>query len=199
MDLKPYIESGILELYVLDQLSAQERVGVERMLKVYEALQKEVLAIEIALENLAMANAIKPSAKVKGNVVNAIKKLKKTKPLALSNLPIIDEHTDYLAWLPLANDYKKAELADGVFTKMLQHSEKIVQMLIISETDVPEEIHEDEHESFLILEGQCNCIINGKSRLMGPGDFMAIPLHEPHNVVLVTPKVTAILQRLKVG
>ena len=198
MDLKPYIDSGILELYVLDQLSVQKRRGVERMLKVYAALREEVLAIEITLENFALANAVIPSVKMRGKIVNAIKKIEQTTSLDLNGLPLIDEHADFKAWLQLAEQFKPARLVEGIFNKVLQHTDSIMQVLVVSEIGIPEEIHTDEQESFLILQGKCECVINGKSRLMGPGDYMSIPLHEPHHVLLKSKRVTAILQHQKV-
>ena len=198
MNLTPYITSGVLELYVLDQLSAEERMGVERMVKMYPVLKKELLAIENALEKYATNNALKPSKKFEAKVVAVVNNLEKERTLDIENLPIINPFSNYKNWLPLAQAYLNITLTDGIFNKVLQQSDKVTQVLVVSEIDIPEEIHEGEHESFLILDGRCECIINGNSHLMGPGDFMAIPLLEPHDVKLKSKRVTAILQHLTV-
>lgn len=57
---KAYIESGILELYVLGQLSAPEMLEVERMAATVPEIKRELEAIEIALENYALENAVAP-------------------------------------------------------------------------------------------------------------------------------------------
>jgi len=61
-EVKAYIESGILELYVLGQLNAQEQTEVEAMASKYPEVKQEIEAIEIAMEQYALQNAIKPSA-----------------------------------------------------------------------------------------------------------------------------------------
>ena len=60
-EVKSYIESGILELYVLGQLSAEENMAVEAMAAQYPLVRAEISAIEIAMEAYALENAIEPS------------------------------------------------------------------------------------------------------------------------------------------
>ncbi|WP_316796163.1 anti-sigma factor [Pedobacter agri] len=60
-NLKAYIESGVLELYVLGDLSPEEALQVEDMASQYPEIKDELSAIELALENYAMENAIDPS------------------------------------------------------------------------------------------------------------------------------------------
>ncbi len=58
MDIEVYISSGILELYVLDQLSPFERTEVEQMCVQYSEVDKEILAIEEMVEKLAVITSI---------------------------------------------------------------------------------------------------------------------------------------------
>lgn len=199
MNLQPYIASGILELYVLDLLSPDEKIGVERMLKVYPTLKNEVLAIENALENYAHVNAIKPNKKIEKEIVEIVNNLSLESCISFEQLPRINAYSNYLNWLPLIEQIKPNKIEGGIFTKVLKYNDEISQVLVVSEINIPEEVHEDELESFLILEGNCECIVSGKSRFMGPGDFMAIPLYEPHDVIVKSKQVTAILQRVKIS
>ncbi len=82
--------------------------------------------------------------------------------------------------------------------EILTHTEELTQMLLVSSTDFDWETHDDVDESFLILSGEALCTIGDKTTLMATGDFMAVPLHVPHSVKLVSPVVTAILQRQKI-
>ncbi|MBR9845911.1 MAG: anti-sigma factor [Algicola sp.] len=52
MDIKAYIESGVLELYVTGQLSEQENQEVYKLMQQHPELLEEVLAIEAALIKL---------------------------------------------------------------------------------------------------------------------------------------------------
>lgn len=72
MDSKEYIASGILELYVADALDQQERAAVEEQLKLHPELRIEVEAIEQALEDYAVAQAIVPSSGLKQRVLAGI-------------------------------------------------------------------------------------------------------------------------------
>ncbi len=71
-EVKAYIESGILELYVLGQLSATECIEVEEMASKYPEIKAEMLAIELAMESYAIQNAIQPSAKAEEKLFAAL-------------------------------------------------------------------------------------------------------------------------------
>ena len=57
MDIKEYINSGILELYVYGALTDAESAEVTRILKQYPEVEAEVTEIEAALMNLSAAAA----------------------------------------------------------------------------------------------------------------------------------------------
>lgn len=59
---KAYIETGILELYVLGQLSPQEQLEVEEMAAQYPDIKEEINAIETAMEQYAVNHAIQPAS-----------------------------------------------------------------------------------------------------------------------------------------
>ena len=63
-NLKAYIESGVLELYVLGDLSPEETLQVEEIASQNPEVRDEIAAIEQAMEQYAMQNAVEPSADV---------------------------------------------------------------------------------------------------------------------------------------
>jgi anti-sigma-K factor RskA len=69
---RAYIESGILELYVLGQLTAREQTEVLAMVSTYPEVQQEVEAIEIAMEKYAVQNAIKPTVGLENRIFERI-------------------------------------------------------------------------------------------------------------------------------
>lgn len=73
MDLQSFIQSGLLEAYVLGQCTAEERAEVERMLAAHPEVRAELDAIEGALEKVAMANAVTPPPDLKDKVLQQIK------------------------------------------------------------------------------------------------------------------------------
>ena len=80
-DVKAYIESGILELYVLGEVSAQEKAGVEDMALKHPAVKAELDEIERSMELYAAEQSIEPSEALRARVLNSL----------LTNLA--DDHT----------------------------------------------------------------------------------------------------------
>ena len=72
MNLNDYILSGILEQYVLGDVSPQEKQEVECMSHIYPEIQTELFKVQIALEGFAMDNAIEVPSYVKKNIFEAI-------------------------------------------------------------------------------------------------------------------------------
>ncbi len=66
------MESGILELYVLGDLSSEERSEVEAMSKLYPEVKTELEEIEKVMTNIAQDLTLEPSVKVKEKFFNSI-------------------------------------------------------------------------------------------------------------------------------
>ncbi|WP_207421679.1 anti-sigma factor [Desertivirga brevis] len=71
-DLKAYIESGVLELYALGDLSPGERQEVELMLQKHPELRYELNEIEKALEKYAEKHALEPEESVRERVIGTL-------------------------------------------------------------------------------------------------------------------------------
>ncbi len=65
MEINEIISSGLLELYVLGETSAEETLLVQTMAAEHPQIADEIAAIEMAMESYAQAHAIKPSTQVK--------------------------------------------------------------------------------------------------------------------------------------
>jgi anti-sigma-K factor RskA len=72
LNINDYISSGILEAYLLDDLSEKERYEVELNLSLYPELRTELGAIEEAQEMLLMKSAMQPRAAVKKELFEKI-------------------------------------------------------------------------------------------------------------------------------
>lgn len=72
MNIKEYIESGILEAYVLGALTPEERTAVEANIAMYPELATELEAIETTMLDFANAEAIAPPAFMQDQIWNAI-------------------------------------------------------------------------------------------------------------------------------
>lgn len=86
MDLQSFIQSGLLESYVLGQCTRSERSLVERMLAQYPEARAEMSAIEEALEAYAQSQAINPPSGLKAIILDAVEREanpRKAPPVAL--------------------------------------------------------------------------------------------------------------------
>ncbi len=71
-DIKAYIESGILELYVLGDVTPEEKLQVEMMASKHLAIKAELDEIERSMELFAKDNAVEPPAHLRDRVLNSI-------------------------------------------------------------------------------------------------------------------------------
>ncbi len=76
MNTKEFIESGILESYVLGFTSDEETAQVETALKQHPELTVEVESLRGTLEEFAINNAITPPPALRDRVLEAIEKLR---------------------------------------------------------------------------------------------------------------------------
>lgn len=71
-DIKAYIESGILELYVLGDISQAEKLQVEEMASKHPSIKAELVEIERSMELYAQENAIEPAEQLRDRVLNSM-------------------------------------------------------------------------------------------------------------------------------
>ncbi|MDB5005255.1 MAG: Anti-sigma-K factor rskA [Mucilaginibacter sp.] len=71
-DVKAFIESGILELYVLGDVSPAEKKQVEAMIQKHLVVKAELEEMEKALESYVFANAIQPSDSQRNKILNSL-------------------------------------------------------------------------------------------------------------------------------
>lgn len=71
-DIKAYIESGILELYILGDVTPQEKQQVEEMALKHPAIRAELDEIERAMELYAKNAAIEPPDQLRERILNSM-------------------------------------------------------------------------------------------------------------------------------
>jgi anti-sigma-K factor RskA len=68
MNLQSFLQSGLLESYVLGQCNPTEKAEVELMLGQHEEVRTELKNIEMALEQFAQTQAVAPPSWMKGRI-----------------------------------------------------------------------------------------------------------------------------------
>lgn len=192
MDIRQYIESGILEEYCLGHLDEEDEAYLIQMTMLYPEIKKELTAVELTFENMAALSAIEPAGDVKKNILASLGF--NDEVLNTDKLPVISEAADPQPWLKTFAHLIPDEPTEAFSMHVIREDSIVSQMLVTSSSDVPEEEHGDFFESLFILKGNCECTIGENFYALGPGDFIEIPLHVKHDIKLVSPFVTAVLQ-----
>lgn len=196
-------ESGDLELYVMGAASSEETVAVEEMAAAHPEIRQEIDTISQSLERYALALAVKPRNVVKPLLLATIDYMERMKQGELpASPPVMTANSrpeDYATWLNRA-DMVLPPNAEDIFAKIIGYTPAATTAIVWIKEVADQEVHHDEQERFLILEGTCDIIAGDKVNSLAAGDYYAVPLHTPH-MFKVTSAVPckAILQRLSVA
>lgn len=198
--IQEIIESGVLELYALGAANPEEVKKVERLAAEYPEVQQEIDAISQAMERYVEAHTVRPRNTVKPLMLATIDYMERMKRGELSvSPPILTEMSrpqDFDKWLNRQDMHLPAD-ADDIFAKIIGYTPAATTAIVWMHGATDFEVHNDELERFLIVEGTCNIVVGERKHPLKPGDFFAIPLHEPHSVQVTSEeRCKAILQRL---
>ena len=199
MNEKKFIASGILEQYVLGSVTPEECEAVEEMAILYPGVQDEIDSISLALETLAIKNAIAPGPLVKVFLLAIIEYTERLKngeiPTIVPLLNIKSTPADFATWVERSDMVSPGK--DDLYAKIISFTPEATTAIVWIKEFAPQEIHHDEHERFLVLEGSCELRIGNDVQQLGPADFFEIPLHQ-HHTVKVTSSIPCkvILQRV---
>jgi mannose-6-phosphate isomerase-like protein (cupin superfamily) len=200
MNVSEYIQSGILEMYVLGIATPEETKEVDEMAAKHPEIRSEIETISKDIELYAEMHAVKPSPTIKPFLMASIDYSERIKngetPSFPPELNKDSKITDYAEWLNRKDIALPSDFKD-FHAKIIGYTPKAITAVIWIGKMTPPEKHDHEFEKFLILEGTCNITVGDKVHSFVPGDYFAIPLHEMH-VVRVTSAIPckAILQRI---
>lgn len=198
MEIKDIIESGILEEYCLGTLPKSKAEEISRMAQSSEELN---LAIEQVLLSLqSIPNGLMISDGLKPKVLNRLFEQMSSHPIDLQNPPIIDKYADYKAWTNAVAEKTSEVIENGYEISPLFINDKLELHLVWLHTELIEEAHSNNfRESFLILDGECECNFDGLLVRFKKGDYFEIPSETRHVIRNITHGggcVKGIVQRL---
>lgn len=200
MNTADYIQSGILEMYVLGITTPEETKEVEEMAKKHSEVRAEIDKISKDIELYAQMHAVTPSPTIKPFLMASIDYSERIKNGEVPSFPpVLNDNSkieDYKEWLDRKDIFKPADFTD-FHAKIIGYTPQMITAIIWIGQMAPAETHDDEHEKFLILEGTCDITVENDVHHLKAGDYFAIPLHKTH-MVKVTSDIPckAILQRM---
>ncbi|MVM35832.1 cupin domain-containing protein [Spirosoma sp. HMF4905] len=194
-----YIKSGRLEQYALGILSAAEAGEVKRLANKYPSIRAELDWAMKTLADSELAEPVIPRPGLKSQIMKALGVLDEAFAFDLNALPLINTSSDASQWERTVASIQPPANYKNLFGHVLRKDAKIEQILLWVRQSVRPEEHHDELESFLILEGRCECSIGGELVQLSAGDYMAVPIDLEHTVrVISDTPVKAIVQRIKI-
>jgi len=195
-----FIESGILEIYVLGQATEQEEAEVAHMAGLHEEVRREIEAISIALESYAEANAMELDPMIEPFLMARIDYIERLKAGEEASFPPVlhkdSKIADYAQWLN-REDLQLTQPLHQVLARIIGFTPQVTTAIVWLEHGAPPETHTNEFEQFLIVEGTCNIVIDQDVHPMKAGDVLIIPLYKSHHVQVTSAiPCKIILQRV---
>ena len=180
MDIKKYIESGILENYVLGLCTQAERAEVQAYMIQHSAIRQEVEAIELALETYADAHQAQAPAHLEAKILERINGGSNNTSSQKSNSGWLRN----LLWLLLLGS-----LIVGLIWYYLQHRQKTTELEktqqelidLKSDCDEKDETIRSLEEKIKILRESGNIKIEMKGLPEKAPDAVANVIYNPIN------------------
>lgn len=185
INLEEYIQSGIIESYVLGLTTYKETVEVEKLAGVHPQIASAIDVFSIQLEEQLIKNAIEPDVLVKPMLMASLDYMKRlaagekiAHPPLLHPASVAD---DYSEWLNRKDMILPANFSN-VFIRLISSKPQLTTAIVWMKDALFSEIHHNEHEQFLVIEGSCKIEMNNAVYNLGPGNYLSIPLHSRHTV-----------------
>lgn len=177
------IDTGLLELFALGLTSDEETALVLNAIENDVLVAQEFELITNALLKIDDGAIPEPNPLVKKitlAIIDYTERLKKgevpgSPPILNSNSKI----SDYLEWID-RNDLQIPDEFDDAHAKIIGLTPECTTLIAWLKTYAPHEVHDNEYERFLIIEGSCDIIFNNKTHSLVAGDYIQIPLHTEH-------------------
>lgn len=199
-NIREFIESGILEMYVIGDVTAEETLEVERMAAAYPEIYDHIREINEALENYALGHAIEPRPAAKPFVMATIDYAERIstgeKPVFPPALTQNSTYAEYAKHID-RKDMQVGPDFTGIEARIIGYTASLTTAIVWIKDIEISEVHQREIEKFLILEGTCTINIEDEVHNLVAGDFIVIPVNKRHSV-RITSKIPckALVQRV---
>lgn len=189
MSVDQLISSGLLELYVIGDVSDTEVSQVEQAMAASDIVRQEVLEIEKALEEFAFSHAVPSPITTKSLLLATASYTNRLQngevPISPPSLHEDSEISEFSQWLDRA-DMQEPEEYDSQYGHIINSDAEKTTLIVWLKDGAPDETHTDEYEKFLIVEGTCDIKIGDEVHSLKRGDFLSIPLHVTHSVTVTS-------------
>jgi len=198
-EIRIFLETGLVEEYCLGLLDKKATATVIEMIHLYPEIESFAAATQQSLQRYAGSWNKKPGPGLKARILDQIELLEKeNEDFEMGAVPLIHPHADRVQWLKLVKQHLPDRLPEPNYSKILRIDENSMVIAIWSTDGMAEEEHHQAQESFLILEGECECQVGNETIRLNAGDYYKMPMHVNHTVKVISPLI-GVLQRVKVA
>jgi mannose-6-phosphate isomerase-like protein (cupin superfamily) len=201
-NIQSFIESGKLEAYILGLASSEEIAEVERYVVASAEVRTAVDEISTSLEKyLQINNPIAPDPTIKPFLmatINYTERLKNGEPE--SHPPMLQSSStisDFEPWLNRSDLQFPSTSFHDFHAWIIGYTPQMTTAIVWIKDAAPSEVHTNEFEKFLVLEGTCDITIENEVHQLVAGDVLSIPLFKKHFVKVTSlHPCKVILQRI---
>lgn len=186
MEVKEYIESGILELYVYGLLTEAENEEVFAMANKHPEINDEIIAIEKVVVNLSSSFSLLNSLK-NYEILKALLELKVTPPPAIIKIEPARNWTKFIGWaaavlllIAIVSQYNQLELVNNKVVNAETEKEKIVKEL--NELKLEKEAVEN---NLAIIRDKKNTVVNLGGQAVSPESSAKVYWNKEKETVFV--------------
>ena len=190
-------ESGIIEAYCLGLLPENEAAEITLAAMEDPLLQQQIQETEEALKNYSHASR---ASALKESILTTLSSMQVSR-IDIANPPLINRNSDIAEWNEAIAHIEPETDHGNIKTSFITYTPELQLCIawLYNRLDEDEHHEDDFEESFLILEGSCECNIGGKILRLKAGDYLDIPFNTHHTITSTSPQgyVKAIIQRKK--
>ncbi|MBK9107594.1 MAG: hypothetical protein IPM92_04220 [Saprospiraceae bacterium] len=199
-ELHQYISSGVIESYCLGNLPEDEARELLDLASRYPEIQMEIDETLAALKNYRQD--LSASKDLKSRTLHFLEPFLAKETIDLKNPPFITRHSDAFAWKEALVELQPEYREDDFAIHSLKATADVEMNLVWLYGELVEDQHpeEDFTESFLIIEGACECDFEGQIVRFSAGDYFDVPIGVKHVIKNITKNsgfVKGIVQRRK--
>ena len=170
---------------------------------------KDIEQSEDTLIAYARIHAVAPPLSMRDKILGKIQKISDQQvnrhSFTLENAPLLTLESNWLDWVEAVKGINPPNDFEDVHLHTFRNDNVAEMHLAWVIEEVPEEVHHDVLESFILLEGTCECHIlneDGSQRTvrMREGDYISFKIGEIHDIQITSAEpAKAILQWLKIA
>jgi mannose-6-phosphate isomerase-like protein (cupin superfamily) len=171
--------------------------------------QPDLDKMELALLRFAEAHAQQGPLSMRDRILAKIQKLnhqaQNRQAISLEAVPLLTVDSNWLDWQQAVGHINPPDDYDGVHLEPIREDSTVQIFVAFVKEHIDEEVHTDLMESFILLEGTCECVIkneDGSERHvhMREGDRIEFQLGEVHDIYITSARpAKAILQWLQLA